>query len=372
MFSSVTQCEVLQMQASSELAAPFTKVSLVSDGLDLSPAEYAQVLADIATSDVHGVDVYGDGGVVAALESRLAEELGKPSAAIMPTGTMSNLLAIQSLAGKYRKAVVQKESHFYSDTGDCAQSLAGINLVPMGPGAMFDVGAVASVIERAAGGKVAAPVGVISIESPVRRMDGEMFDFDTMQAISQFARKRKIGMHLDGARLYVASAYSGRALTDFTGLFDTVYVSLYKNFNSLSGAILAGPTELIDQLRHWRRRNGGGLARWWPTAAISLHYVDGLVGRLKSAADRAEIFYDLLAKDERFAVEGINNGSSVRYLSCPGRDQAFLQELRIKLKGRNIELPPADVSAGHFALKTNESWLRAEPESMVKAFRECL
>jgi len=360
------------MQVSSNSGAPFSRISMVSDGLDLSPTEYAQVLTEIAASDPHGADAYGDGGVVAVLESRLAESLGKPSAVVMPTGTMSNLLAIQSLAGKYRKAIVQMQSHLYCDTGDCAQSLAGINLVPVGPGATFDVAAVASTIDRTAGGKVAAPVGVISIESPVRRTDGEMFDFDTMQAISVFARERKIGMHLDGARLYVASTYSGRPLTDFTALFDTVYVSLYKNFNSLSGAILAGPSDLIDQLRHWRRRNGGGLARWWPTAAISLHYVDGLVDRLRDAANRAEVFYHLIAEDTRFTVEKISNGSSVRYLSCPGKDQEFLQQLRASLKRRNIELPPADSDTGRFALKTNESWLRAEPEVLAEAFRHSI
>lgn len=360
------------MQASIESAKLFSKISMVSDGLDLSPMEYAQVLTDIAKSDPGGVDIYGDGGITAVLETCLAESLGKPAAVIMPTGTMSNLLAIQSLAGKYRKAIVQMESHFYSDTGDCAQSLAGINLVPLGPGANFDVDAVVSTIERAAGGKVAAPVGVISIESPVRRLDGEMFDIDTMAAISRFARERKIGMHLDGARLFVASAYSGRPLTDFTRLFDTVYVSLYKNFNSLTGAILAGPVELIDQLRHWRRRNGGGLARWWPTAAISLHYHDGLVERLKSAAERAEVFYDLLENDGRFAIQRVTNGSSVRYLSCPGKDAAFLQALRTNLMGRNIDLPPADEAMGRFALKTNESWLRSEPEILAKAFQESI
>jgi len=357
------------MQAAAQ-SANSLRVSMVSDGLDLSPAEYAQVLADIAREDPYGIDSYGDGGIVAVLEARLAESLGKPAAVIMPTGTMSNLLAIQSLAGKNRKAIVQMESHFYSDTGDCAQSLAGINLVPLGPGATFGVDAVAHTIERAGGGKVAAPVGVISIESPVRRMDGEMFDFDTMQAISQFARERKIGLHLDGARLFVASAYSGRPLTDFTHLFDTVYVSLYKNFNSLSGAILAGPDDLIDQLRHWRRRNGGGLARWWPTAAISLHYHAGLVERLTAAADNAELFYELLQDDDRFAVQRIPNGSSVRYLSCPGKDAAFLQRLRTELRDRNIDLPPADETTGRFALKTNESWLRTGPELLARAFRE--
>jgi threonine aldolase len=46
-----------------------------------------------------------------------------------------------------------------------------------------------------------------------------------------------------------------------TQLFDTVYVSLYKYFNSASGAILAGPRRLLEDLYHDRRMFGGGLAQ---------------------------------------------------------------------------------------------------------------
>jgi len=339
-----------------------------SDTLDLSPAEYAKLVTNLARDDPYGTDSYGSGGVVDALEARMAKTLGKPAAVIMPTGTMSNLLAVQFLAGKARKAIVQTESHLYNDCGDCAQSLAGINLIPLGVDATFDVDAISRVVERIDDGKVAAPIGVISIESPVRRLDGEIFDFDTMQAVCQFARERNIRLHLDGARLFVASVYSSRKLTDFTSMFDTVYVSLYKNFNTLSGAILAGPIEIIDQLRHWRRRNGGGLAQWWPVASVALHYHDGLSDRLKSAADDAEEFYDRLKNNDNFNVQEVPNGSSVRYVSCPDKDFAFLSELRTKLKQHRIDLPKPDSKQLHFALKTNESWLRSDAQTLANAF----
>ena len=90
-------------------------------------------------------------------------------------------------------------------------------------------------LERTASGRVAAQVGAISIESPVRRLHGETFDFGEMQRISGEARKRGIGLHLDGARLFIASAYSGRAPAEYAALFDTVYVSLWKSFNAASG-----------------------------------------------------------------------------------------------------------------------------------------
>jgi threonine aldolase len=155
-------------------------------------------------------------------------------------------------------------------------------------------------------------------------------------------------------------------------MFDTVYVSLYKNFNTLSGAILAGPTELIDQLRHWRRRNGGGLAQWWPVAAVALHYHDGLSNRLESAADGAEQFYGQIAANDNFKVTEVANGSSVRYLSCPGKDLVFLGELRTRLRRHSIDLPKPDNDKLHFALKTNESWLRSDPQTLADAFVDAL
>jgi threonine aldolase len=151
-------------------------------------------------------------------------------------------------------------------------------------------------------------------------------------------------------------------------MFDTVYVSLYKNFNTLSGAILAGPVEIIDQLRHWRRRNGGGLAQWWPVAAVALHYYDGLAERLGSAADDAEEFYVRLKNSDKFSVQEVPNGSSVRYLSCPDGDLTFLNNLRARLIQQGIDLPQPDDNRLHFALKTNESWLRSDPQTLASKF----
>ena len=85
--------------------------------------------------------------------------------------------------------------------------------------------------------RVATPVGVISIESPVRRAHGEVFDFAEMQRIAAFARERRIGLHLDGARVFLATAYTGITPAEYSALFDTVYVSLYKYFNAAGGAV---------------------------------------------------------------------------------------------------------------------------------------
>ena len=46
--------------------------------------------------------------------------LGKERAIFMPTGTLANHMAVRALAGGPSRVIVQEQSHFYQDEGDCA------------------------------------------------------------------------------------------------------------------------------------------------------------------------------------------------------------------------------------------------------------
>ena len=84
--------------------------------------------------------------------------------------------------------------------------------------------------------------------------------FDGLAA-QALAKKGNIALHLDGARLFLQSAYTGTAVAEYARPFDTVYMSPYKYFNAPFGAILAGPRQLLDQMHHTRRMFGSGLAQ---------------------------------------------------------------------------------------------------------------
>lgn len=101
--------------------------------MHLSTVEYAQPLAILTAGDAKA-DVYLKGGAVEELEDRFAKLLGKERGLFFPTGTLANHVAVRVLAGERRHVVVQEESHLYPDEGDCAQTLSGLNLVPLAPG----------------------------------------------------------------------------------------------------------------------------------------------------------------------------------------------------------------------------------------------
>src|SRR5262249_6599273 len=133
-------------------------IQLRSDGIGLSPAEYATLLAEIAETRGITADDYSRAGVVAELESRMATLLGKEAAVFMPTGTLANHLAIRLLARTGRRVLVQQESHLYCDEGDSAQQLSGLNLVPLAPRrAGFTLAEVIAAVEGPAEARVAIP-----------------------------------------------------------------------------------------------------------------------------------------------------------------------------------------------------------------------
>ena len=348
-------------------------IHFTSDGLALSPAEYSRLLARLAEEDGIAADEFSLGGAVARLELQMAALLGKETAIFMPSGTLANHLAVRLLAQCGRRVLVQRESHLYSDTGDCAQELSGLTLVPLAAGrASFTLDEVIAEAARAEESRVSTPIGAISIESPVRRCSGEVFDHAEMQRITRYARERGVGLHLDGARLFLATPYTGIAPVAYAASFDTVYVSLYKYFNAAAGAVLAGPRHLLDGLYHQRRMFGGGLRQAWPYAAVALHYLDGFAERFAQAATAADMLFRALGELPGVRVMRSAASTNVTHISICGVAAASLPE---RLRAHKILIRPPRLAASteaEFKLVVNETIMRRPVDQIIAAFVDAI
>ncbi|HSX63725.1 MAG TPA: beta-eliminating lyase-related protein, partial [Pseudoxanthomonas sp.] len=281
----------------------FKRVDFISDGLGLDAREYSTLLHETTAAENFERDYYSMGGSVANLERKFARLLGKEAAMFVPTGTLANHLAVRKLAGDDRRVLVQAESHLYNDSGDCAATLSGLNLVPLAAGrSTVTLPEIEEWMERSAGGRVETKVGVISMESPVRRRNHEMVDPDELERICRYARERGVRLHLDGARMFNLPFHSGKSIREYAALFDTVYVSLWKHFNGAAGAILAGNAEFIDGLFHTRRMFGGSLPFAWPQVALVGQYVDSYENEYARAWQAADQLIELLKPNPRLQV----------------------------------------------------------------------
>lgn len=350
-------------------AGPDRTVHLSGDGIGLSPRAYATLLGELSRRTDVQEDNYLLGGEVERFEQHWAALLGKETAVFMPSGTLANQLALRALAGAKRRVIVPEMSHVYNDTGDACQTLSGLTLMPLAPGAAtFTRADVEAVLARTAGGRVATDVGAILIESPIRRLAGQMFDWDEAKRIGAFARERGIGTHLDGARLFIASAYTGISPAEYAAPFDTVYVSLWKCFNSGIGAILAGPKRVLDGMFHARRMFGGNLWAGWPAAVVARHYMEGFVDRLRSAVRVSEDFYTAIAQHRKVSVERIPDGTNLARVTLRGVDVVAVSRM---LAERGIRLPGV-TPAGVVTLGVNETWNRTTGGDLARAFEQAL
>jgi len=345
-------------------------VKLWGDGQSLTPPEYVKVLSQILSSRGIEADYYSIGGVVEELEDRMARILGKERAVFLATGTLANHLAVRIQAGERTRVLLQEESHIYADSGDCAEVLSNLNLIPMqSTDGTFTLEEVQRAIRLADGGRVRTGIGVISIESPIRRRFGKLFDYEEMRRICAFARSEGIATHMDGARLFMASGYTGISPAEYASHFDTVYVSMWKYFNASSGAILAGPRALLDELYHPRRMFGGALPGAWPLAAVALHFLAGFEERFAAGVAAGQELKPALNAIRGLRVEEIPHGSNIFSLYLESGDPVRFREA---LQDRGIELSAFLPNVGYFALVVNETLARRPLAETIRAFEEAV
>ncbi len=344
------------------------QIDFIYDGTVLSPKEYAGLLMKLVDEGKVKIDNYSNGGIVEELENKFSFLLGKESAVFMPTGTLANHIAVRKLANNNRRIIVQEQSHFYNDSGDCAETLSGLNLITTGDNAVdFSVSDVINIANKTKTGRVETRIGVIAIETPVRRKQDRIFKYEKIKPISDYAKTNGIRMHLDGARLFVQVAHTNIEPAKYGELFDTVYTSMYKCFNAPCGAILAGTRQFTESLFHERRMFGGGLPAAWPFAAIALYYADSFITDYKTAWINAQKFFSILKKEERFTISELENGTHVVRLDIKVKD---INRFRDSLTKKNIQLHEP-VENGFF-LKINPTINRIKPEALAELFLDSL
>jgi threonine aldolase len=243
------------------------------------PLRAADLLATIPPETA--VDHYGEGGVVAALETEVARLLGKPAAVFLPSGTMAQQAVLRVHADRrHRHTIVfHPMCHLERHEEQAYQRLQGLTGRPAGdPNRLITGQDLVAIAE---------PVAALLIELPQRDIGGQQPAWDDLAAQCDWATSTGAAVHLDGARLWESAAGYGRPLAEIAALFDTVYVSFYKGIGALPGCCVAGPAEILAEVCEWRRRMGGTLVGLWPNAASALTCLATRLPKMSGYLDHA-------------------------------------------------------------------------------------
>ena len=339
-------------------------VYFASDYPNISPEDHMRMFTASLAKHPGKEDVYLRGGAVTELEQKFAAMFGKEDCVFLPTGTLANNLAVRILCGDHKHLITQADSHLYADESDGPSILSGITMQPVAPGKgapsfeEFEA-AVRDAEHRA----YPLKVGAISMESPVRRHNGESIPFSTVEKVCGMASSKGISMHWDGARAFMLLGTPGFDLAHYAAPFDTVFASLYKALHAPFGGMLMGTKEKMAEARDLRHVFGGLIYHGWVAALPALNAVDGLSERWAKSRAAAE---QILAKVQAaggYTVERVPNESNIVLLKPSEARARGLQE---RLLAADIRIAPIRNGATTFFI--NETVLRRNPDAIAKAF----
>jgi threonine aldolase len=260
----------------------------------------AAMRAEMARAEV-GDDVYREDPTVNRLQEAVAELLGKEAALFMPSGTMSNQVAVKA-ACRGGEAICEADAHTFHYEMAAAAARSGIQLVPV-PGSRgvltwADIeGAIRPVADYF------PRTGLICLENTHNRAGGTVFPVEVMADVAGNARARGIPVHLDGARLWNASVATGTPLSAYAASADSVSVCFSKGLGAPVGSCLCGSREFVEEAIAVRRSFGGAMRQAGILAAAALYAVEHNVERLADDHRRARTLAEGVANIPVFSVE---------------------------------------------------------------------
>jgi threonine aldolase len=222
-----------------------------------SMAERLQAIIPLA-AQYKEADCYGQGALVNEFEQQTADLLGHDAALFLPSGTMAQTMALRIWAEQKNcnKVAFHPTSHLQLHEQNAYQALHGLEACL--------VGKPDDVISREDLDAIPLPLAALLLELPMREIGGQLPTWDELNAQQAWAREQGVALHLDGARLWSCTEYYQKSLAEIGSLFDSVYVSYYKDLDGIAGAMLAGSTDFICAARIWTRRLGGNLITLFP------------------------------------------------------------------------------------------------------------
>lgn len=291
----------------------------------------------MAAADV-GDDVFGDDPEVNALEAEVAAVLGKEAALFVPSGTMSNQLAIRAQTQPGDDVILHERAHIHRYEGGGVALLSGVTTRTLDS---MDGGLPVDQLDSRFQDGWADPhltrTAVVAMENTHNLCGGLVVPQSNVLAVAAWARDRGVAMHLDGARLWNAAAATGVSEAELAAPFDTVSVCFSKGLGAPMGSALVGSGERIRRARRFRKVLGGGLRQAGVVAAAARMALHENRARLADDHRRARAFAEAIATCPGIFVDASTVHTNLVYFAVfmdgfatpsRGADDTFMARMR--------------------------------------------
>jgi threonine aldolase len=236
-----------------------------------------------------GDDVFGEDPTVNKLQEYAAEILGKEAALYVASGVMGNQICLNVLTNPGDEVICEKDAHIFHYESGSPAALSGIQLTPVeGKIGVITPEQIEPLI-RPESAYYMPRTKVIEVENTHNRAGGTVFPLDKIKEVKKLADKYNLKFHLDGARIWNASAASKISVKEYALYFDSISCCLSKGLGAPVGSVIGGSKDFIKEAHRVRKAWGGGMRQVGILAAAGLYALKNNVERLHEDHEKAQI-----------------------------------------------------------------------------------
>lgn len=298
-------------------------IDLRSDTVTVPSPAMRSAMAEAQVGD----DVYNDDPTVNLLQERCAALLGKEAALFVPTGTMSNAIAIKAHTHPGDEILLDGDAHsMYYELGLPAAIAGVLTRQFRSSGGVPEVESIGNSIHFES---LHTPrTSLIVLENTHNRAGGTIIPLQVHSDISDIAKTHGIHVHLDGARLFNAAAASGIPASKYAANADSVTFCLSKGLGCPIGSILCGDQIFINKAKRTRKMLGGGMRQVGIIAAAGLYALDHNIDRLTTDHRHATMLYEGMSGAEGIQLDTSPPPTNMIYFSTLRDADTICAELR--------------------------------------------
>ncbi len=302
------------------------------DRIDLRSDTVTQptrAMKEAMMASIVGDDVLQDDPTVRQLEQKIAEMCGMEAALFVPSGTMSNAIAIRAHTSPGDEIIMERTSHIYQYEGGGYAALSGVSVALIdGEKGQLTPEGVAKAVRKAKGSLGHYPDGtLVCVENTANRGGGTCYTQENLDAVAASAREHGCAIHMDGARIFNAAVKMQTPIKRMLRDFDSVSICLSKGLGAPVGSLLVGSSQFIAKASRWRKLFGGGMRQSGFLAACGLFALEHNIERLAEDHARAKHLATSISKLPGFSIDLDSVETNMVYIDSDMGAKNLMHEL---------------------------------------------
>lgn len=301
-------------------------VDLRSDTVTKPTPEMYRAMAEAELGD----NVLETDPTVGRLEELAAEMTGKEAALFVPSGTMGNQVALATHTKPGDSVLFEDQAHMIWYEGGAPAIFAGVVTrgIPTTGGVIDPAELEKGILKRS---HHTPGTTLICLENTHNRHGGSITPPEVHATYREIADRHGVKIHLDGARVFNASAALGIDVREITKHVDTVNFCLSKALASPVGSVLCGPKDFIEEAVYWRKRMGGGMRQCGILAACGIVSLTQMVDRLPEDHERAQKLSSFCSQIKGLRPAPCPTNILILHTDRPAAEwQAALEEFQVR------------------------------------------